>query len=186
LLTVTDTSNPTHPPLVIVMGVSGSGKSTIGALVADDLGVPFVDGDSLHPRANVLKMAAGTPLTDDDRWPWLAAVGGALAQAGAAGEGLVVACSALKRAYRDAILAEEPATVFLHLSGSREVLASRMEGRSDHFMPVTLLDSQLATLEPLHDDEPGVAVDIAQDVPHVLAEAIDGIRLLTARARSAG
>jgi len=164
----------TAAPLVVVMGVSGSGKSTIGLLVADALGVPFIDGDSLHPIGNVTKMAAGTPLTDEDRWPWLALVGEALADA--AETGLVVACSALKRAYRDAILAEAPGAVFLHLSGSREVLSARLEGRSGHFMPISLLDSQLATLEELTDDEPRVVVDVGAAVPTVVERAVDGIR----------
>lgn len=161
-------------PLVVVMGVSGSGKSTIGLLVADALGVPFIDGDSLHPIANVTKMAAGNPLTDEDRWPWLALVGEALADA--TQTGLVVACSALKRAYRDAILAEAPAAVFLHLSGSREVLSARLEGRSGHFMPISLLDSQLATLEEPGDDEPRVVVNVGAPVEAVVAAAVEGIR----------
>ena len=160
-------------PQVIVMGVSGCGKTTIGDLVARELGVRFLDGDSLHPVENVTKMAAGTPLTDEDRWPWLAIVGGELAAAG--GDGLVLACSALRRSYRDAIRAQAPDTVFLHLHGSKEVLGSRLEGRSGHFMPAALLDSQLATLEPLQDDERGVVVDIAAPVPAVLAGALAGI-----------
>lgn len=161
-------------PLVVVMGVAGSGKSTIGVLVADALGVPFIDGDSLHPIANVTKMAAGTPLTDEDRWPWLARVGEELADA--SGTGLVVACSALKRVYRAAILVEAPGAVFLHLSGSREVLSARLEGRSGHFMPISLLDSQLATLEQLSDDEPRVVVDVGAPVDTVVARAVGGIR----------
>ncbi|TAM68327.1 MAG: gluconokinase [Microbacteriaceae bacterium] len=161
-------------PLVVAMGVSGAGKSTIGALVADALGVAFVDGDALHPLANVQKMAAGTPLTDDDRWPWLAKVGRALADA--EGNGLVVACSALKRAYRDAILAEASTAIFLLLSGSREVLSRRLEGRSGHFMPASLLDSQLATLEPLQSDERSVIVDIDAPVDQVVAAAVAGVR----------
>ena len=139
---------------IIVMGVSGCGKTTIGDLVARELGVPFLDGDSLHPVENVAKMAAGTPLTDDDRWPWLATVGSELANAGDGG--LVLACSALRRSYRDAIREQAPDTVFLHLHGSKDVLARRLEGRSGHFMPTTLLDSQLATLEPLEADEAGL------------------------------
>src|SRR6478752_4721773 len=127
---------------IIVMGVSGCGKTTIGDLVARALGVPFLDGDSLHPVENVAKMAAGTPLTDEDRWPWLARVGSELAAAGSGG--LVLACSALRRSYRDAIRAQAPDTVFLHLHGSKEVLGSRLEGRTGHFMPAGLLESQLA------------------------------------------
>lgn len=158
---------------IVVMGVSGCGKTTIGDLVARELGVPFLDGDSLHPVENVAKMAAGTPLTDEDRWPWLATVGSELAAAGDGG--LVLACSALRRSYRDAIRAQAPDTIFLHLNGSREVLKARTEGRTGHFMPPALLDSQLATLEPLQEDERGVVVDIAAPVADVVAQALKGI-----------
>lgn len=151
------------------MGVSGSGKTTIGALVAHELGLPFVDGDSLHPVANIAKMAAGTPLNDADRAPWLEIVGKALANSE---DGLVVACSALKRSYRDAIRAQAPGAVFLHLDGSREVLGARLEGRSGHFMPATLLDSQLATLEPLAEDESAVVMDISEAVPALVSDAV--------------
>lgn len=157
-------------PRIIVMGVSGCGKTTIGDLVARQLGVPFVDGDSLHPTANVAKMAAGRPLTDEDRWPWLAVVGAELAKAGDGG--MVLACSALRRRYRDAIRTSAPDTVFLHLHGSKEVLGQRLESRSGHFMPPALLESQLATLEPLEADEVGRVVDIAASVPDVVQAAL--------------
>ena len=157
---------------VIVMGVSGSGKSTIGALIAHSLDVQFTDADGLHPQANIVKMAGGVPLTDADRWPWLALVGQALADAGAEGRGLVVACSALKRVYREAISQAAPNVRFVHLAGSLEVLSKRLEGRSEHFMPPALLESQLATLEELHDDEPGFAVDIDQPVLAVVTESV--------------
>ena len=163
-------------PQIIVMGVSGSGKSTIGALLAGALSVPFVDGDALHPLSNIEKMAGGTALTDDDRWPWLATVGTTLADAGRDGTGMVIACSALRRSYRDVILQNAPAARFVHLSGSRDVLASRLEGRTDHFMPSALLDSQFATLEPLADDEPGIILDIDQSVPAIVSEGVDAIR----------
>lgn len=156
---------------VVVMGVSGCGKTTIGDLVARELGVPFLDGDSLHPVENVTKMAAGTPLTDDDRWPWLATVGAALAKAGDGG--LVLACSALRRSYRDAIRQQAPDTVFLHLHGSKDVLGQRLEGRAGHFMPTTLLDSQLATLEPLQADEAGFVMDIAAPVDEVVTSTLE-------------
>lgn len=161
-------------PRVVVMGVSGSGKSTIGALIADALGVPFVDADSLHPRANIEKMAAGHPLDDEDRWPWLAIVGRRLASAGESGA--VIACSALKRAYRDAIAAEAPDVVFVHLDGPADVLGRRLEGRSGHFMPPSLLVSQLAALEPLGAGERGATVDISGAVPEVVRAAVRGVR----------
>lgn len=157
------------PRHIVVMGVSGCGKTTIGDLVARGLGIPFLDGDSLHPVENVAKMAAGTPLTDHDRWPWLATVGTELANAGRGG--LVLACSALRRSYRDAIREQAPDTIFLHLHGSKEVLRERTEGRTGHFMPPALLDSQLATLEPLDADEAGIVVDIAAPVSEVVADA---------------
>ncbi|WP_026819211.1 gluconokinase [Arthrobacter castelli] len=163
-------SEPNAGHQIVVMGVSGSGKSTIGALIADALGVNFVDGDSLHPMDNVAKMAAGEPLTDTDRWPWLATVGQELDAAGSTG--LVVACSALKRSYRTAILADAPAAVFVHLDGSRQVLSSRMEGRSDHFMPPALLESQLATLQRLQPAEPGFTTDIDRPVADIVDAAL--------------
>ncbi|MDQ0675121.1 carbohydrate kinase (thermoresistant glucokinase family) [Pseudarthrobacter siccitolerans] len=160
-------------PRVVVMGVSGCGKTTIGDLVARELGVPFLDGDSLHPVENVAKMAAGTPLTDEDRWPWLATVGRELAAAGDGG--MVLACSALRRSYRDAIREQAPDTIFLHLNGSKEVLKARIESRTGHFMPPALLESQLATLEPLDANEAGVHVDIAAPVNEVVATALANI-----------
>jgi len=141
----------------VVMGVSGAGKSTVGIAIAEKLGVNFTDADALHPASNVAKMAAGTPLTDADRWPWLDLVGRALADAGDAG--LVVACSALKRSYRDAIRAAAPSARFVHLVVPRTVLGDRVASRPGHFMPASLVDSQLETLEPLEADEPGVLVD---------------------------
>ncbi|MFP5023254.1 gluconokinase [Pseudonocardia phyllosphaerae] len=155
-------STPSTPPLIVVMGVSGSGKSTVGSALAARHGVPFLDADDLHPAANVTKMHAGVPLTDDDRWPWLDAVGAELARH--AGTGLIVACSALRRVYRDRLRASAPTVRFVHLHGGRDVLARRMDDRHGHFMPPALLTSQLATLEPLEDDEPGVTLDLDSDV----------------------
>lgn len=161
-------------PQVVVMGVSGSGKSTVGEQLAARLGVPFVDGDALHPAANVAKMASGVPLTDEDRIPWLRAVGRALA--GTSPEGVVVACSALKRGYRDLIRSEAPGAVFAELDGDRAVLAARMAARPGHFMPVTLLDSQLATLEPLQADEAGERFDVSLSPGELAVQIADAVR----------
>ena len=171
--TVTTMKAPQAKPLVVVMGVCGCGKSTVGELVARHLGTAFLDGDSLHPAENIAKMATGTPLTDEDRWPWLATVGSRLADAG--GRGLVLACSALRRSYRDAIRAQAPDTLFLHLHGSKEVLTQRLAARSGHFMPATLLESQLTALEPLGPDEAGLVVDIAGPVTDIVAQALAGL-----------
>lgn len=155
--TTRDADLPGAPPRVVVMGVSGCGKSTVGALLAARLGVPFIDGDSLHPPANLALMAAGTPLTDEDRWPWLRAVGAALASAP---HGAVVACSALRRGYRDVLRQSAPGAFHVHLDGPRALLERRLTARSGHFMPATLLDSQLATLEHLDPDEAGVTLGL--------------------------
>jgi len=168
------------PPLVVVMGVSGSGKTTIGTLVAHELGVEFIDGDSLHPLENVQKMAAGTPLDDDDRWPWLEIVGRTLHEHGERREGLVVACSALKRAYRERIRSQAPSALFLHLDGTLEVLTRRIEGRSGHFMPAALLESQIETLEPLAQEEGGYVLNIDQPVADMVDDAVTRLRALVA------
>lgn len=147
------------PHVVVVMGVAGTGKTTIGPLLADRLGVPYAEGDDFHPQANIDKMSAGIPLDDDDRWPWLDAIG-AWAR-GRTGLGGAVSCSALKRVYRDRLRAAAPGIVFVHLTGSRELIASRMAQRQGHFMPTALLDSQFATLQPLQADERGVEVDVS-------------------------
>jgi carbohydrate kinase (thermoresistant glucokinase family) len=154
---------------VVVMGVSGSGKSSVGSELAALQGWAFVDADDLHPEANVAKMTAGIPLVDDDRWPWLDAVAATLA---ASPSGIVVACSALRRAYRDRIRAVAPATFFVELTGTRELLWERMTARPGHFMPASLLDSQLATLESLGADESGALMSIEGTPAEVLARAV--------------
>ncbi|GAB3616491.1 gluconokinase [Okibacterium endophyticum] len=168
------TADDARSPHLVVMGVSGSGKSTIGALIAAELDVPFIDGDSLHPLVNIEKMAAGEALDDEDRAPWLAAVGRTMAGAGE--HGLVVACSALRRAYRDIIRENDPTCVFIHLSGDAAVLSARLEGRSGHFMPESLLASQLDTLEGLEPDEPGVVVDIGRPIREIVRRAVEAVR----------
>ncbi|MDI2034460.1 gluconokinase [Paenarthrobacter nitroguajacolicus] len=150
---------------IVVMGVAGCGKSTVGAALAGRLGAEFLDGDSLHPQSNIDKMAAGTPLNDDDRAPWLAEIGRRFPASDAS---LVIACSALKRSYRDIIRNGDPSVVFVHLQGTRELLDARMKARPGHFMPASLLDSQLATLEPLQQDEAGIAVDISTSVEDIV------------------
>ena len=145
---------------VVVMGVAGCGKSTVGRALAGALAVPFVDGDDLHTATNIEKMAAGIPLTDQDRWPWLDDVGHWLADHPGGG---VVACSALKRAYRDAIRRAAPDAAFVHLTAPRDVLAARVDARSAvdaHFMGSRMLDSQFADLEPLEGDEVGTEVRV--------------------------
>lgn len=149
---------------VVVMGVSGSGKTTVGAALADAIGLRFVDGDALHPAANVAKMAAGIPLDDADRAPWLDAIGAVLA----AGP-VVVACSALKRGYRDRLRAAAPDLQLVFLDGSPELLASRMAGRPGHFMPTSLLDSQLATLQRPDPNEGALTADISAPVAEIVA-----------------
>ncbi|CCH33289.1 gluconokinase [Actinosynnema sp. NPDC047251] len=158
------------PQPIVVMGVSGSGKTTAGTALARRLAVPFADADDFHPPANIAKMAAGVPLDDADRAPWLRAVGDWLA---AHPDGGVVTCSALKRTFRDGLRAAAPAVRFVHLAGDPEVVRRRVAARSDHFMPVGLVASQFATLEPLAPDEPGLVLDLDQPVD-ALVHAVVG------------
>lgn len=163
--------NPTVPTIVVI-GVSGSGKSTLAARLAGHWGREFVEGDEFHPPANVAKMSAGTPLTDDDRVPWLRTLAGVIAERVGHGIPLVVSCSALRRRYRDILRAGDPTLVFLHVHGTASVLRQRIQARRDHFMPPHLLDSQLATLEPLSSDEPGATVSVEGTTEEVFERAL--------------
>ena len=163
-------------PLIVVMGVAGSGKTTIASGLAETLGVPFVEGDSLHPAANVKKMAAGIALTDEDRWPWLEAIGDRIEVERVTGHGVVVSCSALKHVYRDCLRKQVHGTVqFILLDGTPELIGDRMRKRKGHFMPPALLDSQFATLEKPTADEHAVILDISHPIPALLAEAANSV-----------
>jgi carbohydrate kinase (thermoresistant glucokinase family) len=161
---------------IVVMGVSGAGKTSVGVALADRLELDFVDADDLHPPANVEKMRAGTALADADRMPWLDLVGAALADARA--PGLVVACSSLRRAYRDRLRGAAPDTVFVALEGDESLLAERIGGRVGHFMPATLLASQLAAYEAPDADERAVRVDVADGVDEIAAAAASALERL--------
>ncbi|NRQ35209.1 gluconokinase [Nonomuraea sp. NN258] len=161
------------------MGVTGSGKTTVGGALAARLGVPFADADDFHSPANVAKMSAGVPLDDADRRPWLRSIGRWLHEH--AGAGAVVGCSALKRAYRDLLRADAPSTCFVHLDGDAETIRRRVAARPGHFMPESLVASQFATLEPLQDDEPGVVLDLSLPVADLVSAAVAALREPAAR-----
>ena len=164
-----------HTGRYVIMGVAGSGKTTIGAALARALGMPFLEGDELHPPANVQRMAQGIPLTDDDRRPWLLTIAQQLRDAQRAGLGLVVTCSALKRSYRDLLRTAGgggAALQFVHLTGDRDIIAERLAGRRGHFMPPALLDSQLATLEPPAPDERAWVCDIRESPEAIVANLV--------------
>jgi gluconokinase len=150
---------------IVVMGISGSGKSTVGAALAQRLRVPFADADDFHPAANIAKMTAGHPLDDDDRHPWLESIGQWLALHA---DGGVMSCSALKRKYRDQLRRHCADIEFLHLSGSAETIGKRQASRPGHFMPAALLASQIQTLEPLEADEHGVVLDVDQNIDSIV------------------
>lgn len=157
---------------IVVMGVSGAGKSTTGEALARRLNWPFTEGDSFHPRANVEKMHAGIALTDADREPWLQALAAELGRLQALGQSSVMGCSSLRRAYRDILRRGAPRVRFLHVHGSRALLADRLGHREGHFFPAKLLDSQLATLEELAPDEDGAVVDMALPVEAQVDQAL--------------
>lgn len=163
-----------RPPAVVVMGVSGSGKTSIGEGLAAGLGMPLLEGDQFHPESNIAKMSSGTPLIDEDRWPWLDAIARAMRDAPG---GVIVTCSALRRVYRDRLRdgAGRP-LLFVFLNGSKETIAARLAERKGHFMPPSLLDSQFATLEPPDADEPGIVrVSIVPPISSVIVAALDGV-----------
>jgi gluconokinase len=157
---------------LVVMGVSGSGKTTVARGVAARRGWTYLEGDDFHPRANVTKMASGRPLDDEDRWPWLRAVAERIGTAEVSGEDLVVTCSALKRTYRDLLRDGHPSVRFCLLDVSPDELRRRLHTRRGHYMPASLLDSQLATLEPLGPDERGVTVPADEDPDRVLRDVL--------------
>jgi gluconokinase len=167
---------PKYPLAIIVMGVSGSGKTSVGEYLATRLGMAFLEGDGLHPASNVEKMSKGIPLTDEDRMPWLDLIGERMAAFVARREGIVVSCSALKRSYRERLRAAVDGELdFVYLHGSKDLLTKRMGGRQGHFMPTSLLASQLKTLE-VPTGEPGVVtVDIDRPVHGIVDAAVEGL-----------
>ncbi len=170
-------------PVLVIMGVSGSGKTTVAALLAGQLGWDLSEGDDMHPEANVEKMRAGHPLTDDDRWPWLETVASWIAEHTMAGVPGIITCSALKRIYRDVLRGNH--VVFVHLVGSRDQIGRRMAARQGHYMPAALLDSQIATLEPPGPDENVLVVDVGRKPALEAAEIIARLGLLPEAGSSA-
>lgn len=157
-------------PLALVMGVSGAGKSTVGALLAERLGLPFADADAFHPAENIRKMSAGIPLTDADRWPWLAAIGAWLDARAAEGGGGVATCSALRRAYRARLLEGRPGVRLLYLRGEPALIAARQAARAGHFMPPALMQSQFEALEEPGPEERPIVLPV-EDPPERIVEA---------------
>jgi gluconokinase len=176
-------TSPPHAvkPVVVVMGVSGSGKTTIGKRLAGKLGVEFAEGDDFHPKPNIDKMSRGEPLTDEDRWPWLAAIARRIDQARAERRGLVVACSALKRAYRDILIGTRRDVLLVYLRGSREVIGERVGSRKHEYMPPSLLPSQFAALEEPGPDERPIAIDVAKPAEVTVDEAVTAIETSATR-----
>lgn len=174
--------NGVDPQHIVVMGVSGCGKTTVAMGLAATLGWPFDEGDRFHPEANIAKMAAHMPLTDADRWPWLRILADRIAGHEAAGHSSILSCSSLRRSYRDVLRAGAPRVRFLHLHGDRAVLAGRLGARTGHFFPADLLDSQFAALEPLEPDEDGIVVDVALGPEAQVSEGLR--RLMPAMARN--
>ena len=161
-----------EPDIVVVMGVAGSGKTTVAKGIAVSMNWLFAEGDAFHPEANVEKMHSGVPLTDEDRWPWLRLIGDWMSEQEDAGVSAVVTCSALRRVYRDLLRENRPAVRFCHMTPPEAEIADRLEHRAGHYMPPSLLPSQLATLEPLGDDEPGVVITNEGSAAQVLDRAL--------------
>jgi carbohydrate kinase (thermoresistant glucokinase family) len=165
------------PAVIVVMGVASSGKTSLGERLAERLGWPFRDADSFHPPENVAKMSSGTPLTDEDRKPWLAAIAAWIDDLRSSGGNGIVTCSALRRAYREVIVGDRPDVALVYLKGSRELIGERMAARKHHFMPPALLDSQFATLEEPGPDENPLVVSVAASKEAVVEEVLSGLKL---------
>ncbi|MGN0063475.1 MAG: gluconokinase [Nocardioides sp.] len=174
-----------RPDHVIVMGVSGVGKTTVAEGLARITGWDLAEGDQFHPQANVDKMASGVPLTDEDRWPWLRSIGDWISAEAAEGRSAVITCSALRRSYRDLLREGRPSVRFCHLVAGEDLVAERVAARTDHFMPPSLLHSQYETLEPLEADEPGVRVPIDATPDEVVRRAAEALGLERATAERA-
>ena len=169
---------------VVVMGVAGCGKSTVAEAIRDRLGFELAEGDDFHPQANIDKMSAGIPLTDEDRWPWLRVINAWMVARDSLDQSTVVSSSALKRAYRD-VLRENVPVFFVHLTGSQELISERISARKGHFMPPALLPSQFAILEPLQSDEPGIEISIEGTVDEMVDRAIEAVKAHAAKEESA-
>lgn len=165
------------PVYVIAMGVSGSGKTTVAKGIAQQMGWEYAEGDDFHPEENVKKMASGHPLTDEDRWPWLKAIAAWIDERERARTSAVITCSALRRVYRDLLREGRPSVRFCHLAPDPDVIAERLAQRIGHYMPASLLPSQLATLEPLEDDEPGVVITKTESPERVVTDALCALEL---------
>ncbi len=173
---MTDPGQPSPTTTIVVMGVSGCGKSTVMRALADELGWPAAEADDFHSLANVAKMRSGTPLTDEDRWPWLESLAAWIGERERAGENALVTCSALRRAYRDLLRRGHASVWFAHLVVGPDVIADRLEHRQGHYMPPALLASQLETLEPLEPDEPGAALAAHRPPPEIVADILPRLR----------
>lgn len=173
---MTDLSQASATTTIVVMGVTGCGKSTVMRALADRLGWPTAEADDFHSPANVAKMRSGTPLTDEDRWPWLEALSSWIGERERAGENALVTCSALRRAYRDLLRRGHASVWFAHLVVEPVVIADRLEHRQGHYMPAALLASQIDTLEPLGPDEPGAAIAAHRPPPEIVADILARLR----------